>query len=189
MLYPNYINHEFSEYLNRYMTGIILLKTKLEKVEVLYQLSDAFSNHACRFKIDVEFRDINSLSEEEKAMANKFFYNSSSDTGIGFVSFSYQPRGSYDIDFEEIRSFIRHYEFAAAVFSGTIKYFLPPECVFTISSLEEEPLFLYAQSFLRHLDYSEESRKQKREYEKFIGRSFDFDCAYHTRLIETAAKV
>lgn len=54
MYFGDFINEEFTAYLNRYCTGIALLKDEIEEVSVSYELSDAFSNLACRFRICVE---------------------------------------------------------------------------------------------------------------------------------------
>ena len=186
MFYRSYTNSEFFDYLNRYLKGIILLKEKLTKVHVSYELSEAFSNHACRFSIEVDFNDFDSLKKEEKQVADKQFHNMSNNTGSKFVSFSYKPQRSYWADFEEIKSFIVHYECAKELFEGVVKSILPSECILEITPLEEEPLFIYTDSFLGHLKYSREEREFDKEYKIINGRSFDFDCSYHTRLVEMA---
>ena len=40
------------DYLNRYLNGIIIFKDEIKKISISYWLSEAYSNHACRFSID-----------------------------------------------------------------------------------------------------------------------------------------
>ena len=52
MYYINCITQEFMDYLNRYLNGIIIFKDEIKKISISYWLSEAYSNHACRFSID-----------------------------------------------------------------------------------------------------------------------------------------
>ncbi len=73
MLYSNYADHEFMDYLNRHLTGIFLFKNEIRKISLSYSLSEAFSNHACRFYIDIDFFNYENLTEEDKRKINSFF--------------------------------------------------------------------------------------------------------------------
>jgi hypothetical protein len=75
MYLDKYDNHEFSRYLNRHLSGIIKLSEKIKKLSLFFELSEAFSNYACRLYIDVDFIDDNLLDEQEIRLANRFFYN------------------------------------------------------------------------------------------------------------------
>jgi hypothetical protein len=187
-MFDRFINSEFTSYLNRYFTGIIELKEKIEKISVFFELSEAFSNHACRFYIDITFINDEDLSEEDIRMANKFFYNSSNSTGSKFVSFIYQSQRSFVTDVEEVRSFIYHYQFAQNLFEGFIKSLLPEKCTLDIVLLETEPFFNYIQDFFIKSRYSkEEHRSFDREYLKTTGREFSFDCRFHDGLISASS--
>ena len=74
MLHRIYTDSEFTDYLNRYMEGIIFMKNTLSKVRMGYELSEAFSNHACRFFIDVAFTDFDALKEDEKRFGHKYIF-------------------------------------------------------------------------------------------------------------------
>lgn len=58
MLYNNYINSDFTDYINRYCEEIIQFKDQLKKVSLFFELPEAFSNYSCRFYIDVDFYDL-----------------------------------------------------------------------------------------------------------------------------------
>jgi hypothetical protein len=188
MFYNNYINYEFSDYLNRYCKGIIALRDKLKKISVSYELADAFSNYTCRFYIDVDFLDYDSLSENEKQMSNKLFHNMWNSTGSKFVSFSYKPQRSYNVDIEEIRSFITHYLFAKHLFEGFIKDILPEHCLLEITSIEREPLFNYTDYFLSRVKYTLDERDFEKQYRTITNRGFEFDHKHHNMLVNAAEK-
>ncbi|MEC5145785.1 hypothetical protein [Chitinophaga sp. 212800010-3] len=188
MFYRNYIDLSFSDYLNRHIKGIILLKDTLKKIHVNYELSEAFSNYACRFLIDVDFHDINSLSEADRQVANECFHNMWNSTGSKFVSFSYKPQRMDWVDFDEINSFITHYTFAKELIGGAISGILPPTCSIEITSLEGDALFLYTDRFLKSLRSSRKEKDMETKYLELNDRSFDFDCIYHNILKETADK-
>ena len=185
----HFINNEFPNYLNRYLKGILLLKHRLSNVEVTYELAEAFSNHSCRLSIDISFTDPKSLEPDEIEVANAFFYNHSSDTGIKFVSFIYKPQNEYWIDFSIIESFIIHYEFAAQVFGGFLKDILPESCKLSIEPLEDCSLFIYTRHVLWEFrDTPKHDKNLEKKYEAIVGRSFAFDCNYHQPLIEAHDK-
>jgi hypothetical protein len=189
MFYSEYINHEFSDYLNRYCKGIILLKNRIQEISVGYELSEAFSNHTCRFLIDVKLIDFASFTKEEQEVANRYLYNNYNGTGSQFVSFSYKPRGNYNINIEEIRSFIMHYQFAESLFKGFIADFLDKDCPLKIEPLDKEPLFVYAEDYLSKIKYQEDDRNSfEKKYLALIKREFDADRFYHDRLNEAAKK-
>ncbi len=190
MWHNDYIDSEFTSYVNRHCNGIVQLKDKIEKISVYFGLAEAFSNHACRFYIDVDFIDYKSFSAEDKRNANQFFYNSQNATGSKFVSFIYKSQRDYHIDIEVVKSFIYHYQFAQHIFEGFIKNILPPDCVLKITPLEQEPFFNYISHFLRLSRYSNEDNKLpfKKEYLKVTNREFDFDRHYHKDLINAAVK-
>jgi len=72
MYYSHYIDHEFMNYLNRHLAGIILFKDNIKKISLSYFLSEAFSNHACRFYINIYFFDYKKFTEEDKGKINIF---------------------------------------------------------------------------------------------------------------------
>lgn len=178
------INNEFFSYLNRHLTGIRLLSNKIKKISISYELSEAFSNHSCRFIIFEDIDNLSSLSDEEIQTANNFLHNSFYSTGSGFVSFIYKRQRDYNIDFKVIREFILHYQFAENLFEGFIKDFLPEDCRIDILSLWEEPLFNYSIDFLNQLEY--ENINSRKDYEKKMHRSFEFDIQYHKRMTDLA---
>ena len=189
MLYDSNVNHEFIAYINRYFKGILLLRNKIERIFVFYELAEAFSNHACRFHIEIDFFDFASLTEDEKKAANAYFYSLLNETGYKFVSFSYKPQRSYEIDLDQIKSFIFHYQFVQKLFEGFIKDFLPEKCILKIEPLEGEPFFNYIRHFISHSKYSNEEKFSfEKEYFRITKRRFDFDCFYHSTLLNAAAK-
>lgn len=189
MLHTDYINPEFISYLNRHCTGIMQLKDKIEKISVYYELAEAFSNRACRFYIDIDLFDYETLSDEDKRSANNYFYNSQNETGSKFVSFIYKSQRDYHMDAEVIKLFIYHYQFAQNIFDGFIKNVIPATCEIEIASLETEPFFNYISDFLRKSKYSQQNENSfKKEYLKVTKREFDFDCYYHSHLIDATVK-
>ncbi|MEI3789284.1 MULTISPECIES: hypothetical protein [unclassified Chryseobacterium] len=190
MLNNNYINSDFAEYINRYCEGIIHFKDQLKKVSLFFELSEAFSNHACRLHIDVEFFDFEALTDKDKRSAHKFFYNYGNATGHKFVSFIYKSQREYHTDIEEIKSFIYHYEMSQNLFKGFIKNILPENCGLEVAPLEKEPFFNYFDSFLMKSKYSKENNEYSfwKDYLNITKREFEFDCYYHESLIQASTK-
>lgn len=178
------LNYEFSNYLNRYLTGIIKLREKIKKIKIGYELADAFSNHSCRFIIDVIFFDFEALTQKEIQTTNTYFYNSNNRTGVKYVSFIYQHQKSNEVDFFEINSFINHYEFSRSLFEGFILKILPQQDILEIENLEEEPLFNYTKKILAELSYEYDDIKNP--YRKKTGRRFNFDVSFHKVLKEAS---
>jgi hypothetical protein len=189
MIYHDYLNHQFTDYLNRYLTGITIFKEKLEEIFITYELANLYGNQTCRFSINVSFFDYEELTDEERKIAYRYFENSWNSTGSQFVSFSYKPQQSYYIDVEEIKSFILHYQFAQHLFEGFIKNLLPKKCELRIAQLDSEPFFNYIHTFIRYSKYSKEDNKTfENEYIKYTNRDFEFDYHWHNRLLEKAEK-
>ena len=188
MYHRRYISEEFTSYLNRYCTGIMLLKDKIEKITVSFYLSEAYSNHSCRFSIDVEFPDYSKLAEEDKRVVNQYFYNSVNSSGSQFVSFIYKSQKDYHLNVNEIKSFIQHYEFARYIFEGFVRNIIPEKCILTVDSLESEPFYNYFDSFLSKYECQNEIQSFSRRYAEITKRSFDFDRHYHKVLADTAVK-
>lgn len=190
MLYNNYINSDFAEYINRYCEGIIQFKNQLKKVSLFFELSEAYSNYACRLHIDVEFLDFEALADRDKRSVHKFFYNYGNTTGHKFVSFIYKSQRAYNIDIEEIKSFIYHYEMSQNLFEGFIKNILPENCSLEVTSLETEPFFNYFDSFLMNSKYSKENNEHsfRKDYLNVTKREFEFDCYYHENLVQASIK-
>ena len=186
-MYRNYINQEFMSYLNRHLTGIALLKDKISKIKISYYLSDAFSNHACRFYIKEDFIDFDKLSKNDQASANEFLYNSDNSSGNQFVSFIYEGNRDRDLSVDVINSFIYHYMFAQNLFEGFIKNTLQDNCILEIASLEDEPFFNYINRFISYAEHGDIKRFTHRYFET-NKRSFDFDCRYHNILKEAAVE-
>lgn len=188
MIEYNNVDHNFLEYLNRYCTGIIFLRTKLKSISMKYELAEAFSNHSCRFILDVDFLDFENLSNDEKILANKHFHNSQNSTGNGFVSFIYKSQRSYGVDIEKVQSFVLHYEFAKHILKGTIKNIIPQNCLLEIKNLSEEPLFIYMDRFFSGKEYSLHDRLFEKKYAEEFKTSFDFDIFYHLRILTQASR-
>lgn len=188
MYYIDYVNAEFSHYLNRYCTGIVLLKEEIKKIAVSFYLSNAYSNHACRFSIDIDLFDFKKLSKENKDKANQYFYNSNSETGSQFVSFIYKSQRDHDIDIKMIKAFIANYSFAKNLFEGFIKNIINERCVLEIESLEKEPFFNYIGEYISHGNYNEKETSFSKKYFELKHRDFDFDCHYHKILVENATR-
>jgi hypothetical protein len=188
MYYNQFINHEFVDYLNRHCTGIILLKDKIRKIKVSFHLSEAYSNHACRFCIDVNMLDYKNFSKEDQNLAVKYLYNSNNETGSQFVSFIYKPQQDYNINVEIVESFIYHYEFARNLFDGFIRNLLPENCSLEIETLETEPFFNYITSFLRDIKDTNTIKSFSKKYFEINKRDFEFDCHYHKVLKEAAVQ-
>ncbi|WP_352421835.1 hypothetical protein [Proteiniphilum sp.] len=188
MYYIDYVNAEFSHYLNRYCTGIVLLKEEIKKIAVSFYLSNAYSNHACRFSIDIDLFDFKKLSKENKDKANQYFYNSNSETGSQFVSFIYKSQRDHDIDIKMIKAFIANYSFAKNLFEGFIKNIINERCVLEIESLEKEPFFNYIGEYISHGNYNEKETSFSKKYFELNHRDFDFDCHYHKILVENATR-
>ncbi|MGC3978270.1 MAG: hypothetical protein QM751_08650 [Paludibacteraceae bacterium] len=185
-MYRNYINDDFLEYLNRYLTGITLLKDEIAKIRLSYYLSEAYSNYACRIMIEVDLLDDENLTKEKKVLVNQYLYNSYSDTGSQFVSFIYKAQRSHDIDAQVIKAFISCYEFAQSLLNNFVKNIVPEECAIEIKSLESEPFFNYIVAFLTHYDYDEKTRSFSCRYFELNHRDFEFDCYYHDTLVKNA---
>lgn len=183
----NLINDEFLTYLNRYLNSIIICKDKINSISIRYELSQAFSNHSCRFIIDVEFGNFESLSAKEKQIASKLLYrfSYSNESGYGFVSFIYKPQRNNYVDFETIKDFILHYQFAENLFNGFLRDSLSDKCKIEIVSLWDEPLFNYAINFLNSTLYDKSGIDQ---YKTKVHRSFDFDVHYHNILDNESKK-
>ena len=189
MRYNNYINPDFTSYLNRYCTGIIQLKDRIGKITVSFELTEAFGNHACRFCIDIDLIDHVILSADERRTANEFFYNSSNTTGSQFVSFIYMGQRDRSVDTEEIKAFIYHYKFAQDLFEGFIKKIIPETCMLVVDTLESEPFFNYMEDYIsKSKDLKEEEKKPffEKAYFMLTNRELEFDCAYHASLIKFA---
>jgi hypothetical protein len=189
MYFNTYINPEFTHYINRYCNGIILFNDALKRVSMSYGLSDAFSNHACRFYLKVEFIDFDSLSSEDKMKARHCFYNSSNTSGSEFVSFVYKHQHGFETDINEIKAFIFHYQFAQELFEGFVKKILPETCILKIKPLDETPFFNYIRDFIWHKENNKDEKFSLRKtYEEIMKSDFDLDCAYHNTLIENSEK-
>lgn len=188
MYYYNHVNNEFTHYLNRYFTGIALLKDKIESIALKYELSEAFSTYACRLIIDVVINYQN-LPPNERTLVNKYFYNNMNSTGSSFVAFYYKPKNSHHINIKEIKSFIHHYEFAQSLFDGFVKKIIPDTCSLKITCLDDDPFFNYAGLYLNRFgeDYDEANSFEKM-YKEVTGQDFNFDNRYHHVLIEAATK-
>ncbi|MBC7845206.1 MAG: hypothetical protein H7Y10_01785 [Flavobacterium sp.] len=188
MIEYNYTDQDFFEYLNRHLTGFILLGQKLKSIIVKYELAEAYSNHSCRFIIDIEFLNFENLSIDEKKLAHKFFHNSQNSTGGGFISFIYKSQREYHIDIVKIQSFVQHYEFAKQTLNGVIKNVIPENCELEIKDLKMEPLFTYMDRFFGRRDYSLSDGEFTKKYEDKFKTSFDFDIIYHNRILNQALK-
>lgn len=188
MYYIDYMNQEFMNYLNRYLTGIILFKDQLEKISISYYLADTYSNHACRFYIDIKFFDNIKFSKNDKEEIDKYFFNSNNSSGSGFVSFIYKPQQCYDIDSNVIKSFIMYYQFAENIFVNTIQNILPPECELEILSLEKSPFFNYIISYIESEKYEQKRYSFSKRYTDITKRNFEFDCNYHEKLKREAVE-
>jgi hypothetical protein len=189
MLFDKYINEEFSTYLNRYLTGIAKLKDNIKSIYISYELTEAFSRHACRFYINIDFIDYQTLTLDEKLLANKYFHNMWNETGDKFVSFAYKHQRSYHIDIEEIKSFIYHYQFAQEIFDGFVKEIIPINCILKIESLNQQAFFNYIMSYLKYSRWDvEEEFSFEKDYKRIMKREFDFDCMYHNILLDAAQK-
>ncbi|MDR2756054.1 MAG: hypothetical protein LBC20_10130 [Planctomycetaceae bacterium] len=192
MYYNRFIDDSFMDYLNRYCTGIVLLKDKIEKISVTYYLSDAYSNYACRFAVQVELFDYQGLDLEDKKIATQYLYNSINETGSQFVSFIYRSSHDGDIDIEIIEKFIYHYEFAKSIFNDFIRKILPQTCLLEIDDLESIPFFIYMISFLSKIKSerrdSNEIRFFSKTYDQINKRTFESDCYLHPILKETATQ-
>ncbi|MDR2437854.1 MAG: hypothetical protein LBE12_00595 [Planctomycetaceae bacterium] len=195
MYYNQFIDDSFIDYLNRYCTGIVLLKDKIQKISVSYYLSDAYSNYACRFYIKVEFSDYQNLTLEEKKIATEYLYEFLNETGSQFVSFIYRSsrERDIDIDIDVIEKFIYHYEFAVNIFDGFIRKILPQTCLLEIDDLKSIPFFIYMISFLGTFKYSEiENSKESgffsKKYVQINKRTFEFDCHLHPILKDAATQ-
>jgi len=190
MRYNNYVHPDFTEYINRYCEGIIQFKDQLKKVSLFFELSEAFSNHACRLHIDVEFFDFEAMTDKDKRSIHKFFYNYGNATGHKFVSFIYKSQREYHTDIEEIKSFIYHYEMSQNLFKGFIKKILPENCSLEVIPLETEPFFNYFDNFLMKSKYSKENSEYSfwKDYLNVTKREFEFDCYYHESLIQASTK-
>lgn len=185
------INESFMIYLNRYLTGISLLKDEIKKIYVGFELSEAFSNHCCRFYVDLQYFDYNSISQEKKLIVNKYLYTHfySNDNGNGFISFSYKPQSVHHIDFDIIKSFIIHYNFAASIFNNSIKYTLPENCILEVEKLNSNSFFNYIIYFEQQLSYKKDNSFNldfNSLYKSIMHSSFDFDVRNHFRLTELA---
>jgi hypothetical protein len=188
MYYDKFINQEFTDYLNRYCTGIVLLKDAIKEISVSFYFSEAYSNHSCRFSIDVDFFDYEHLPKESKIIVNKYFYNAGNSTGSRFVSFIYKSQSAYDIDFNEIKSFINHYSFAQNLFDGFIRNVIPNKCSLEIATLESEPFFNYISHFLYHIGDVKPIKSFSKRYFEINKRNFKFDCYYHKVLKEASTQ-
>lgn len=153
-------------------------------------MSEAFSNYACRLYIDVDFYDFEAMPNSDKRNVHKFFYNYSNSTGQKFISFIYKSQRASDIDIEEIKSFIYHYEFSQNIFNGFIKNILSENCSLEVISLETEPFFNYFDRFLMESKYSKENDEYsfRKAYMNLTKSEFEFDCYYHDRLIQASTK-
>lgn len=188
MYLDRYENHEFPHYLNRYLLGIMCLRDKLEKVSLFFELTETFSNHACRLYIDVALFDYKTLSDEEKKQANDFFYNYLNETGSKFVSYIYKPQRGYYIDIKEVELFISHYQFAKSLFEGAIKNILPDQCGLEVEELSSDSFFNYISYFLSHRRYQKDDENFEKQYFQLTKREFEFDCIYHQALTKAANK-
>lgn len=155
MYYIDYINSEFSHYINRYCTGIVLLKEEIKKIVISFNLSNAFSNHSCRFSIDINLFDLEKLSKEDKYRVDQYFYNSNSETGSQFVSFIYKSQRDHDIDFKMLKAFIAIYSFAKNLFEGFIKNIINERCILEIEPLDKEPFFNYIEEYISYGNHNE----------------------------------
>lgn len=147
--YTDYSSVEFMNYLNRYCTGICLLKHHISGIHMKYEVvHNVFGSDYCRLYIDVKFLDFNSLSFEDLDIVDQYFYNSCSNTGSRYVSFRYNSCNSRGINEKIIQLFISCYEFAEQLFKGFIRNIIPPTCTITIADLKTEPLFCYVVDFI-----------------------------------------
>ncbi|RSC95908.1 hypothetical protein [Tenacibaculum singaporense] len=159
----------------------------IKKIRIKYELGNSYSNLSCRFIIDVDFsKEFQLINEKEKNIAHKYLYNSSNSTGSQFVSFIYQRQHSNKVDFDEIREFIIHYEFAETLFEGVIRGNIIPNDKIKIESLEKEPLFNYTISYLNEIKYIKDDSHKNSSYKSVTGRSFDFDIHYHNIILEAS---
>lgn len=188
MYYIDYVNSEFSHYLNRYCTGIVLLKEEIKKIVVSFYLSNAYSNHSCRFSIDIDLFDLKKLSKENIDKINQYFYNSNNETGSQFVSFIYKSQREHDIDIKMLKAFITNYSFAKNLFEGFIKNIINERCVLEIESLDKEPFFNYIEEYINHGNYNEKETSFSKKYFELNHRDFDFDCCYHKILVDNATQ-
>lgn len=188
MYYIDHDNSEFSQYLNRYCTGIVLLKEKIKKITVSFYLSEAYSNHSCRFFIDIDLFNLEKLSKEDKDKVNQYFYNSNNETGSQFVSFIYKSQRDHNIDIKMLEAFIANYSFAKNIFEGFIKNIISERCVLEIKSLDKEPFFNYIKEYIRHGNYNEKETSFSKRYFELNHRDFYFDCYYHKFLVENATQ-
>ncbi|MFC0425468.1 hypothetical protein [Chryseobacterium scophthalmum] len=162
----------------------------MKKVSLFFELSEAYSNYACRLHIDVEFFDFEAFTDRDKRSVHKFFHNYGNATGQKFISFIYKSQRARDIDIEEIKSFIYHYEFSKNIFNGFIKNILSENCSLEVISLETEPFFNYFDRFLMKSKYSKENDEYsfRKAYMNLTKSEFEFDCYYHDRLIQASTK-
>jgi hypothetical protein len=185
MFSNRYVDGTFADYLNRYVRGTIVFREKLAKIRVYFTVSEAFSNHACRFYIRVKFHNPEELSSDERRLAYECFHDHINGTGYEFVSFVYQGNRDHHIDAETIRLFIFHYLFASNIFQGAVKPLLRETCTMEIAPLSDEPFFNYIDAFLGNTNVNSEGFGER--YFAMKNRHFHFDRRYHERLLAAAA--
>lgn len=182
--YSNYSSEEFMDYLNRYCTGICLLKHLISEIHMKYEVvHNVFGSDYCRFLIDVNFVDFKSLSLKELNVANQYFYNSCSNSGSQYVSFRYNSFNSRGINEKIVLLFISCYGFAEQLLKGFIRNIIPPTCSITIADLKNEPLFCYIVDFIVDEPYIS-FEKRYADVEK---RDFDTDVYLHNTLKEKSS--
>jgi hypothetical protein len=166
----------------------VLLKEEIKKIVVSFYLSNAYSNHSCRFSIDIDLFDLKKLSKENIDKINQYFYDSNNETGSQFVSFIYKSQREHDIDIKMLKAFIANYSFAKNLFEGFIKNIINERCVLEIESLDKEPFFNYIEEYINHGNYNEKETSFSKKYFELNHRDFDFDCCYHKILVDNATQ-
>lgn len=155
------------DYLNRYCTGICLLKHLISEIHMKYEVvNNVFGSDYCRFLIDVNFVDFKSLSLKELNVANQYFYNSCSNSGSQYVSFRYNSFNSRGINEKIVLLFISCYGIAEQLLKGFIRNIIPPTCSITIADLKNEPLFCYIVDFIvdePYISFEKDMQMSKKE--------------------------
>ncbi len=176
------INDKFLKYLNGNLKIIQLLKGKIKTIHVGYEFSNAYSNRGCRFYIKGHLKKNQKLTIEEQVLINRYCFDDPfTDLGeIPYVTFIYRSNKAYNDNFDVIKDFIKHYQFAEGVFDGYVKNFLLKKDRIKIKSLSDTPFFHYALKFFN----SRINETQK--YWEVMHRHFEFDVDYHEKLVKKA---
>lgn len=185
--YPDYSSMEFMDYLNRYCTGICLLKHLINKISLSYHVArHIYGNDVCRISIEVDLSDFELMTDEELAAVNCYFYNSQNCSGSRYVSFRFCDSSSFgEINERAILLFISYYEFTAQLLTGFIRNIVPQKCTIEIADLQKEPLFTYLVDYLME----EPCPSFGSRYRKVMKRDFATDVDFHNVLLEKSTEL